>query len=1414
MSTLAMKLLSIGIMTILALNLAIMENGSGQSGDPPLESILTTEVSPNSDLFFIENIGQLDREDIDVYLEGRTMVGIGSGMIQFTYREDNRMLSTVQLEFIDSKDVDPVLSDPTPTRYNYFQGSTRENWMIGARSFSNILYKDIFPDIDLKIHSKDLVLKYDIIVHPGGNPGDLRIRYTGADNVKMMGDEHLHITCGSLTIDDGPLYIYQDTEIQGSYSRSGDIFGIDLDEYDPSTDLVIDPLLLASTYYGGNNWDKLPMVEMDHLDRPVIAITAESSNMPTSSGSYSSSFSGERDIALAKFSRDLSSLLASSYFGGSSYDTLGGLDVGGDGKIYITGSTNSSNIPITSGAYIETSPVGRDGFIACFNPDLSDLHYSTYIGGNAADFSKGIDVDSSGAAYITGYTYSSDFDTSTSAFQKDLVGQFDAYVLKLLPDGSEIEFSSLIGGEGDLWGEIAYDIHIDSQKRPIIVGNAVSSTYPVTNGSYDTSFGHYMGFVTKFTNDGTDLEFSTYFGNGTYILSLDLGPEENIYLTGETVSVSGDYPVTSNAYDKDLSGLEDAFFAVLKNDGSDLLYSTFLGENEKFQDDDEFEEKELGHTIKADSDGRAYIVGETDSINYPITIGALDSNLNEREGFITIFKPDWSDLEYSSFIGGNDEDICSGIALNQSQGMYICGETYSNYPNHDFPTTDGAHDTSFDSAYEGYLAYFKLDSYPPSAPLGASYMSEDSYINLTWNPPASDGGEEVLFFRIYRGNSPAISSMSHMAKLDESTHFYNDTSAVNGRVYYYGIRAENIVGKGEWVVISGSASTRPGAPNIYDIEAGDKFLNLSWNKPYDDGGISEIFYTTFIGSNKTALEIAQSGVKDTWFNFTGLNNGDTYYLGVQAANWRGMGPISEIVKGTPLIAPSRPLDLKAVLSPFIVHLSWTAPEENGGSSNILYDVYMGANLSVVEKVEESLNTTNTDIPVSMIGVQRTIFVRAKNELGPGKRSDLLNITPLGDLSRPKNLSLFEGGDHINLTWLPPDFNGGARSLTYTIYYGHDEWNLSILTTGVEGTEYTFENVTPGIEYFLAVSANNSMWEGPLSDINSTTPYQVPSPPMNLVGTIGDGSINLSWNPPIDFGGDENVTFELFFAQGNGTLNYMRWLNKNQTVVRGLENGIEYAFSVRAFNIKGRSRFSNIIILKPMKVPSSPRNLHYIEGDGSLNLTWDPPIDSGGSKILTYTLILGENENELVPIAENISRTWYLIDNLTNGRLYYISIISWNEMGPCEDPADIMGVPLTLPSPPVNLNITWQEDHVLVKWDPPEEDGGSDVELYIIFRGPDPGNMTKIKAVQGSFLTYTDEDVSPETNYYYHIQCETSLGRSKASEKFYLEYPVEESEEIDLGLPLMIGGGILILLLLILGLIILIRNRRKDWGIEE
>jgi len=1397
------------LFSILVLSIFIPDSLAGEQYQGKEGSISAHDAALNN-IQFIENTGQIENEEVRFYIAGSNAVGIGRDMVQFSLVESTGSISTIRLRFLRSHGGDPIGIDPTETLYHFFYGMNPDLWKTGIRSYREVVVPDLYNNIDLRFYGDPRGLKYDLIVHPGGDPDDIRIAYEGADDVYLEGGHSIHIECGNMKITDGPLEIFQETQVQGRYMLENGKISIEVDEYDETGDLLIDPLLLAASYFGGNDWDRDPLVRTDPQDRPVMAGTTESSDLPTTVGAYSGTRSGAKDVMIAKFSKDLSTLYSTTYFGGTAYEYLHGLEVSQSGKVFIAGYTNSANLPTTPGSYQSTAPAMRNCFITCFDQNLDGLYYSTFIGGSRADYCFGLDVDSDGSAYITGHTYSNDYPNTTGAYQNEFRGDYDAFLTKMTPDGISLEYSTFIGGAD--WGEKGYDVVVNEREEAIIAGHTISNDFPTTMDSYHPTYGYYMGFITKFTSGGDDLIFSTYFGNGTWIYSLDLGPDENIYMTGMTVSISGDFPVTQDAADRDLTGKEDAFFSKLSAEGSTLLYSTFLGADEELGGEpDKYSYWEEGHEIVADDEGRAYLVGRTDSMNFPTTNGALDRVRNEQDGFITIYSPDGT-IEYSSFIGGRSEDNATGIALNSSKGMYISGDTYSNTPSHDFPVTDGSYQTAFDSAYDSYLTFFKLDSYPPGPPTNLAYTSEDSFINLTWNPPIEDGGEEIISYRVYRGNTP--SNLLYMDMIGSNTFYYNDTSVTNGRVYHYGLRAENVVGRGEYATISAAAYTTPEKPQVTMVRRGDMFLNISWNRPYKDGGLPDLTYNFYLGPNPDELALVADSVTELYHNRSGLTNGQEYYYAISALNSKGEGELTDPTLAIPMWVPSEPRNLIHDITPFKVHLNWEEPSTFRGDPNVTYNVYMGPNLSSIKRASSDINVTLAVINTPEIGVPTLFFVRAKNQMGEGQRSAVLNLTPLGDLSRTRNLTATELGNSILLQWKRPEFTGGAPGLTYDLLVGPDEWNLSLYKVGIGNTTYVMSNVVPGRTYFIGVRANNSYWQGPLSDIVYTTPYNPPSEVLELTGTIGDSYVNLSWREPLDLGGDANVSYEIFMSIGGGDLIVLRWLNSNRTMVRSLENGVDHTFAVRAYNVKGPGPLSDLLNLTPMTVPSPPRNLIYTEDGSALNLTWDRPLSLGGAPSITYTLLLGRSRNNMTPVAEGLEDTVFLLDGLKKGELYMISVFAVNIIGGSERSNIIEAVPMTVPSPPRDLSFNWTEQGLRIRWKAPMDNGGGDIWYFHIFRGTDPANMTLIKSLGGSFFSYLDPDAEKDTTYHYRIRCENSLGSSPLSNIMTVEAETIEDNDTDLNPVYMAVGGALILIAITAGLLFLRNSRRRDWPTEE
>lgn len=310
------------------------------------------------------------------------------------------------------------------------------------------------------------------------------------------------------------------------------------------------------------------------------------------------------------------------------------------------------------------------------------LLYSTFLGGDVTDFGSGIAVDGAGNAYVIGQSYSTDFPTTPGAFDTVHNGNSDLFITKLNPDGSNLIYSTFLGGG---WADQANGIAVDAAGSAYVTGTTYGSNFPTTPGAFDTSFnGYYDAFVTKLNPQGTALLYSTFLGGAApengYGIALDLSG--NAYVIGSTYSA--DFPTTPGAFDSTYNDIDfrDGFITKLNPKGTALLYSTFLG---GITDD-------VGLGITVDTAGNAYTIGVTSSPDFPATLSAFDTRLDgNNDLFVTKFNPGGSALLYSTFLGGSEGDIGYGIALDATGNSYLTG--YTNSTN--FPTSSGAFDTTY-----------------------------------------------------------------------------------------------------------------------------------------------------------------------------------------------------------------------------------------------------------------------------------------------------------------------------------------------------------------------------------------------------------------------------------------------------------------------------------------------------------------------------------------------------------------------------------------------------------------------------------------------------------------------------------------------------------------------------------------------
>jgi hypothetical protein len=377
-------------------------------------------------------------------------------------------------------------------------------------------------------------------------------------------------------------------------------------------------------------------------------------------------------------------LVYSTYIGGGGDDRGNAIAVDGSGYAYVTGYTWSTDYDVTSGAFQTTNGGGQDVFVTKLNATGNALEYSTYIGGSDSDVGLGIAVDGSGYAYVTGYTYSSNYPFTPGAFQTTKGGMWwdaDVFVTKLNQYGTLLEYSTYIGGsEWDLGSGIA----VDGSGYAYVTGYTWSTTYPVTPGAFKTTkpgSWDWDVFVTKLNQYGTLLEYSTYIGGSwdDYGTAIAVDGNGYAYVTGYTWSP--DYDFTPGAFQTTNGGGQDVFVTKLNQDGTLLEYSTYIGGSGTDQ----------GTAIAVDGSGNAYVTGFTYSTNYDVTPGAFQTtNGGNADVFVTKLNAAGSALVYSTYIGGSGEDKGNAIAVDGRGYAYVTGQTYSA----NYPVTTGAFQTT------------------------------------------------------------------------------------------------------------------------------------------------------------------------------------------------------------------------------------------------------------------------------------------------------------------------------------------------------------------------------------------------------------------------------------------------------------------------------------------------------------------------------------------------------------------------------------------------------------------------------------------------------------------------------------------------------------------------------------------------
>lgn len=572
---------------------------------------------------------------------------------------------------------------------NYYYGTNSSAWKNGINLTTGVQYTELYPGIALNLSGKGGNLKSEYVVQAGADPTVIKLQYSGQESLSLNQSGDLIIkTAGRDIVDLAPV-AYQ--EINGSKVKvncsykigSDNSVSFTLGAYDKSKELVIDPVMRYSLYFGGDGRDQGNCIAVDndgyayfigttwsdhlkYLKNQTIATGMSAEGLaPGSVQPYYGG--GDKDAFIIKINPDGTDLVYISYIGGSGTDEGTGLVIDKEGNAYIAGGTNSADFPVKN-AFRNKISGGYDAWVAKLDPSGKNLVFSTYVGGTSDDFAYGLAIDDKKDVFITGETKSWDYPVVNRYQLSPFGGMSDAFITKLVPEGNSIVYSNFIGGSAM---EAGSAVTIDPNGYACIVGQTESPNFQVIKPYQSSLKGTFNAFVTKFDPEGKyPAAYSTYLGGSNWDdgKGIIAHPDGSLTVVGSTKSP--DFP-TVNPIQPQLKGLQDGFIATLTPDGSSLNQSTYFGGS-------------MVDSISAvaqDSSNSIYIVGTSDSPDLP-TILAYQSKLGGKSDLmLTKFNPTISQIEYCTYLGGSDIDEGRGVAVTGEGDAYMTGYTTSiNFP--------------------------------------------------------------------------------------------------------------------------------------------------------------------------------------------------------------------------------------------------------------------------------------------------------------------------------------------------------------------------------------------------------------------------------------------------------------------------------------------------------------------------------------------------------------------------------------------------------------------------------------------------------------------------------------------------------------------------------------------------------------
>ncbi|MFZ4546469.1 MAG: SBBP repeat-containing protein, partial [Bacteroidales bacterium] len=599
----------------------------------------------------------------------------------------NSSILNMQVDF-ENSNKNPVFEERNPTsgKTNFFIGNDPSKWHTDIESFGTLAYKNLYNFIDLVYYNETSGIKSDFVVHPKAKISDITLKYSGIKSISIndLGALQLFSESGEITehipeayqmINGTKVLVKVNYKIEEEFRVK-----FEVQAYNPAFDLIIDPQLVYSSYFGGSNNEMwTTSVIRDNQQNMYFGGRTLSSNFPITPGAFSVANSGDYDAIVLKLNPAGTQLIFGTYIGSPGLDIASDILLSGPSNdILVLGVAGAAGFPTTAGAYQTVHAGLEDIFVLKLNNTGNSLIFSTLVGGSTDEQIANFCLDASGNIYVLGYAgfY---FPTTPGAYQQTLEGDYDVVVFKLSANGSNLLYSTFLGGTArDRSGGIAID-----NLSNIYVSSWVLGDFPTTAGAYDNSFNGGSDIaVSKFDPTLSTLIFSTLIGSPGDDLSVSdlfLDGSNNITLVGKAAS---GFPTTAGAYDQSFNGGDsDGVILKLNNTGTALLYSSYLGGPGS----------DNANEFTIDASGNLLITGSCQD-GFPTTALPYDNTFNggTTDCFVSKFNINTSSLMYSTYFGGNSSESGDAIAFSADTVIFI-GETGSS----NMPVTTNAYDPTF-----------------------------------------------------------------------------------------------------------------------------------------------------------------------------------------------------------------------------------------------------------------------------------------------------------------------------------------------------------------------------------------------------------------------------------------------------------------------------------------------------------------------------------------------------------------------------------------------------------------------------------------------------------------------------------------------------------------------------------------------